>query len=293
MTTLKLSYRSMWPDHDPYKTPKDFFLWTLEQHYTVVIDNENPDVVIYSVFGPVPTASEYASNPVMIAYSGESYDADGTSDIKFGFHTHNDPAYHRLPIWCLYINWDTDAAPHPLNINSIRNRHKNTIAIPEKFCNFTYRNPVRSRIEFFMALNTRQRVESTGPLYNNTGTLLTDKPVALQQYRFTIAYENKQQPGYVTEKLLEPLAAGSVPIYWGGSQCAEDFNPAAFINADEFHLQSQLLDYIELVNNSPELWKQYIQAPIFLTPTDWPAKVFGIIYSVLADKKPRFVLGTI
>jgi hypothetical protein len=290
MMTLKLSYRSMWPDHNPYKTPKDFFLFTLEQHYTVVIDNENPDVVIYSVFGPVPTASEYTSNPVMIAYSGESYDAEGKSDIKFGFHTHDHPAYHRLPIWCLYINWDPDAAAHPLNINSIRNRHKNTIAMPEKFCNFTYRNPVKSRIEFFMALNSRRKVESTGPLYNNTRVLLEDKPVALQQYRFTIAYENKQQPGYVTEKLLEPLAAGSVPVYWGGSQCAEDFNPAAFINADDFGSQDQLINYIEHVNNNQDLWQQYVTAPIFLKHQDWPALIFDIIYAKLADKKPHLVL---
>ena len=291
MKTLKLSYRSMWPGHDPYKTPRDFFLFTLSQHYTVVIDNETPDVVIYSVFGPVPTASEYSSNPVMIAYSGESYDAEGVSDIKFGFHTHADPTYHRLPLWCLYINWDLNTpTTHPLHIANILNRHKHVTDMPEKFCNFTYRNPVKSRIEFFLALNARRKVESTGPLYNNTRVLLEDKPVALQQYRFTIAYENKQQSGYVTEKLLEPLAAGSVPIYWGGSQCVEDFNPAAFINADDFKSQDQLINYVEHVNGNKDLWMQYVTAPVFLGPQDWPQNTFNIIYQTLIAHKPQFTL---
>lgn len=290
MKTLRLSYRSMWPDHDPYKTPRDFFLYCLEKYYNVVIDNQSPDVVIYSVFGPVPQSKEYTSTPVMIAYSGESYDAEGPCDLKFGFHTPNDSKYYRLPIWCLYINWDEQAQDHPLNISNIINRHKNIRAMPEKFCNFTYRNPVRNRIEFFMALNSRQRVDSTGPLYNNTGILLTDKPVALQQYRFTVAYENKQQPGYVTEKLLEPLAAGSVPIYWGGSMSNRDFNPAAFINADDFQSQLQLMNYIEHVNNTPDLWFQYMSAPVFLNNIDWPRDIFHKIYSILVEKKPNLAL---
>lgn len=291
MKTLKLSYRSMWPDHNPYKTPRDFFLYTLEQHYTVVIDNKDPDVVIYSVFGDVPIANDYPSKPVMIAYSGESYDAEGASDIKFGFHTHDDPAYHRLPIWCLYINWDKDATPHPLNIHSILSRHTYLPDMPEKFCNFTYRNPVKSRIEFFMALNSRRKVESTGPLYNNTRVLLEDKPASLQQYRFTIAYENKQQPGYVTEKLLEPLAAGSVPIYWGGSMCNQDFNPVAFINADEFRSTNQLIEYIEHVNSTPELWQQYFTARVFLNPMDWPTHIFNIIYPAIILKRPQLAIS--
>jgi len=281
----------MWPDHNPHKTPRDFFLFTLEQHYTVEIDDKTPDVVIYSVFGPVPRREEYASNPVLIAYSGESYDAQGECDIKFGFHENHDETYHRLPIWCLYINWDITAQAHPLNITSIQSRHKNPPVPPAKFCNFTYRNPVKNRIEFFLELNARRKVDSTGPLYNNTGILLADKPVALQQYRFTIAYENKQQPGYVTEKLLEPLAAGSVPIYWGGDFCVRDFNPAAFINAGDFRSQKQLIDYVEHVNAKLDIWMQYVAAPVFLKTLDWPAHIFSIIYPEIIRKKPHLVVN--
>lgn len=288
MKTLKLSYRSMWPDHNPYKIPRDFFLYTLEQHYSVIIDNNEPDVVVYSVFGPVPKSSEYPSDPLMIAYSGESYDCQGPCDLNFGFDINTDENYHRLPIWALYINWDkNNRQDHPLHIDNITQRHLVDRPLPEKFCNFTYRNPVRSRIEFFLALNSRNKVDSTGPLYNNTGVLLADKPLALQNYKFTIAFENKQQTGYVTEKLLEPLAAGSIPIYHGAEFCTTDFNPASFINSGNFQSQNQLLDYIEQVTTTPELWLKYFREPVFLNLPDIPSTVFDAIYHKLVTKKSR------
>ena len=74
---------------------------------------------------------------------------------------------------------------------------------------------MRSRIEFFELLSRYRCVDCTGPLLNNTGYLMRSKVHELSAYRYTIAFENTIRPGYVTEKLLEPLAAGSVPIYLG------------------------------------------------------------------------------
>jgi hypothetical protein len=50
------------------------------------------------------------------------------------------------------------------------------------------------------------------------------------KYKFTIAFENTQVPGYVTEKLINPYLGRSVPIYWGAPDLEElGFNPKAFI----------------------------------------------------------------
>ena len=38
--------------------------------------------------------------------------------------------------------------------------------------------------------------------------------------------------GYTTEKMTQPLSAGSVPIYWGNPTVTTDFNPEAFVNAN-------------------------------------------------------------
>ena len=40
------------------------------------------------------------------------------------------------------------------------------------------------------------------------------KSCALSRFAFTLAIENSEDEGYATEKLWQPLLAGSVPIYW-------------------------------------------------------------------------------
>ena len=42
----------------------------------------------------------------------------------------------------------------------------------------------------------------------------------LARYKFTLAFENSRAAGYVTEKLFQPLIAGSLPIYWGAPDVA-------------------------------------------------------------------------
>jgi hypothetical protein len=37
----------------------------------------------------------------------------------------------------------------------------------------------------------------------------------LKRYRYCIVMENQRQPGYITEKLLDGIVAGAVPLYWG------------------------------------------------------------------------------
>ena len=50
-------------------------------------------------------------------------------------------------------------------------------------------------------------------------------------YKFTVAFENTQVHGYVTEKLINPYLGGSVPIYWGAPDLTElGFNTKAFVH---------------------------------------------------------------
>ena len=49
------------------------------------------------------------------------------------------------------------------------------------------------------------------------------------RYNFALVFENKDWPGYVTEKIVSAFLAGSIPIYWGNQAALEIFNPRAFI----------------------------------------------------------------
>ena len=54
-----------------------------------------------------------------------------------------------------------------------------------------------------------------------------DKLRTLRRYRFNLAFENSDLPGYVTEKLLDALKGGCVPLYIGGDGYLDDTVPAA------------------------------------------------------------------
>jgi len=50
---------------------------------------------------------------------------------------------------------------------------------------------------------------------------VSSKVSLLKRYRFCLVMENQRQTGYVTEKLLDCIAAGTVPIYWGAKNIHE------------------------------------------------------------------------
>ena len=67
----------------------------------------------------------------------------------------------------------------------------------------------------------------------------------LAQYRFTLTMENFVYPGYVTEKIFDALAAGSIPVYLGAPDI-EDFVPkGAFIDMREFSDPTALERYLD------------------------------------------------
>ena len=58
------------------------------------------------------------------------------------------------------------------------------------------------------------------------------------------ALENKQAPGYVTEKIVNAFYSGAIPIYWGSSTITELFNKTTFINVSDFNSLRDCVDYV-------------------------------------------------
>ncbi len=56
----------------------------------------------------------------------------------------------------------------------------------------------------------------------------------MRQYRFSICYENASYPGWLTEKMLDAMFAGSVPIYLGDPEVAKLVPTEAFIDKRDF-----------------------------------------------------------
>jgi hypothetical protein len=197
------------------------------------VESDRADFIIFGPYGSdIPTGAA-----TRIGYYCENIRPDlSICDWAFGMRYEeevNDPRYRR-------IQW------HGVDPNSLV---KNTFNVDEvvrtksRFCNFVYSNQVPFRERFCAELSKYKRVDAPGISMNNmagidshngnSGDMWQRKRAFISQYKFTIAFENSSYPGYHTEKLLDPMMVGSLPIYWGNPSIDRHFNPHSFVNAHE------------------------------------------------------------
>lgn len=136
--------------------------------------------------------------------------------------------------------------------------------VRRQFCTFVYSNPqAQERIRFLRYLQQYKSVDCPGRVANNmpvpeilgsrSGDWVAGKLAFLAHYKFTIAFENVSSYGYTTEKIMHPLMAGSIPIYWGNPDIESLFNPKSFINAhrfDSFESLSAYVRHLDMDNNA-------------------------------------------
>lgn len=62
-----------------------------------------------------------------------------------------------------------------------------------------------------------------------------DKTETMRRYRFALCYENcRGLRGYVTEKLVDCVLSGAIPIYWGAENIADYFPDFVYIDRRRF-----------------------------------------------------------
>lgn len=149
----------------------------------------------------------------------------------------------------------------------------------DKFCSFVTKNRnlkypgVLKRNKLVRLLSNYKKVECGGRMMNNTQDLWKlegkyDRSFAkiefLSHHKFNVAFENRKSPFYITEKILDALLAGSIPIYWGTKEVSKLINPKAFINCGEYDSIHQVVERVKEIDNNPDLYKEYTEAPVFL-----------------------------
>ena len=84
-----------------------------------------------------------------------------------------------------------------------------------------------------------------------------DKLETISNYRFSLCIENMIFPGYVTEKIIDCLKCGVIPIYLGAPDI-EDYIPEnLFIDLRSFHDYETLENY--LINFSDNLANEFLK----------------------------------
>ena len=251
---VRLGFCDLAPDWNP---DDNYFTRVLRaggwQVDTVTRPQDNPDYVICCGFG-----KQYLDfSCARIQFSGEDSWPDlNVFDYSIGFPLlQYGDRYLRLPLYAMRDSWAPALAKHTLPDRDFLAR--------KKFCNFVVSNDFSAeRNAFFEEFSARCPIDSGGSYRNNIGGPVADKLAFQRQYRFSIAYENSRDPGYVTEKIVDAFAAGTVPIYWGDPLIKQEFNPDSFVCADNYPDNAALIDAIEAIDRDQELFLRYCHAPV-------------------------------
>lgn len=257
MTDLKVGFIDFWGDYIP---ENEYIYKTLQKKYNVIVDNNNPDFLFFSCYGCKHV--DY-KNVVKIFYTHENlmpnfnlcdYSLSFMRDSLGGRNLYFPPA----------MRYDGQDIP-PLS-DALLNR---------KFCNFLYSQDyigsgARLRKEVCLSIMKYRSVDCPGKILHNMEApelsrreelnWNNSKINFLKNYKFTIAYENTNSDGYMTEKLLDPLLAGSVPIYWGSEGNVFPFSKDCMICASDYPDMESLLARIKEVDENDSLYMSMCQA---------------------------------
>jgi len=75
-----------------------------------------------------------------------------------------------------------------------------------------------------------------------------DKQATMANYKFALCFENIEFPGYVTEKVIDCLVSGVVPIYLGAPDIRDFIPEGCFIDARKFSSLYELEDYLKKIS---------------------------------------------
>lgn len=143
----------------------------------------------------------------------------------------------------------------------------------------------------------RELAEFSGiDVYGRGYTPVDAKLEALADYRYTIVIENCKQDDYFSEKLIDALATGTVPLYWGTSKVGNYFDISSILRfrnvvdlrdtleterdveftqyRSGLEVNIQRIDQFKLVEDG--LWRDY---PDLFTTVEQPKLVYGYSFS--------------
>ena len=235
-----------------FQKENNFIYNALSKKYKLVL-SDNPEYLFYSSFaGDKPKAR------VKVFFTGENRRPNMEEcDWAFGFdleNTINHERYMRLPLYVLKAAGMRNfwyELPSLLNKPSSQKELAQRFSAFQKrnFCVYIAANETMMRSLAFDCIHKRRNIVSPGRSKNNAPAIdaVTNQESRsrpdwqqpkidfMKNFRFALVFENSSHPGYTTEKIVDAMVAGCIPIYWGNPDIQLDFNSSSF-----FDLTSQI-----------------------------------------------------
>ena len=277
--SLRVNFAAFWPGFHPEHFRR-FFPAFFDKYDAQL--SPDPEIVFYSVYSKafVPYADPRTNPPltrippgkyVRVFLTGENFEPDmSTCEFAISFSTLVHHANHlRLPLW-VYENsaW---GYPAELLIKRADTDWEKVAAEKTQFCNFVYLHPVPYRDAIFRMLCQYKPVDSAGDHLNTMNgwtvpmspSRVAGKIDFFRRYKFTLAIENAIWPGYMTEKLVDPMFAHSIPIYVGDPQAHASFDTSSYIDVTRFTDIRRMLEFVREVDNDRALYLKLLAAPYY------------------------------
>jgi hypothetical protein len=250
---IKIDFVDFWPGFD--KT-SNYLTDLLLRRYSLEISRA-PDFLVYSCFGE----RHLKYRCPKIFYTGENVRPDFEQcDFAFTFdHIQDNSRHFRLPLYAWWENAERLVKPTETDYLGL-------VASKTKFCNFVYGNgESKRRLDFLEKLSDYKPVDCAGTLRNNIGRTIGvfEKVNFIRDYKFTISFENASYPGYTTEKIVHPMLADSIAIYWGNPLVHLDFNPASFVNVHDYGSDEAAIERVIELDKDDRLYAQCLAEPFY------------------------------
>ena len=271
MSKLKVSFSDFWGGYEPENNFWTLMFNKLKIPFEVVDDNS--DLLISSCFG----ANWYnKKSKKKLYWTGENWFRMDTRiqqlggnrildffDQVYSFDYNNYQNHYRLP---LYLIDCIESGVTDFN-EFLRKKTKDDLYKEfesRKFCTFVQGNGnCEFRNNFFFNLGKIEKVDSFGPLFNNTGQTLgrDGKIETTKSYKFALAFENSEYDGYVSEKIVDAFKSDIIPLYWGGSKVSQEFNDKSFVDVNQLGMDKSI-ELVNQLNKDFDLYWEYYNQPI-------------------------------
>ena len=263
--TIKVKFVGFWwwdsTNDSTFTYEYTYLMRILRKHYNVVVDEKNPDFVIYSLW----ESDIELYDAVRIFYSGENCSGSlMQADYIIDF---DDYEYMDRHLWLPNYFFFEEYADSITE--GMKKKHLVADEMLKKknaFCSLTSSHETDMRLSILKELSKYKHVDCPGSVGHNID--IPNGSFAVvdfeSKHKFSVAFEHHSRADYITEKIVQSFAACTVPVYWGAANVDKYFNPEAMvIIKDEDDIPSAI-ERIKAIDNDDELYLHMLKQPAIL-----------------------------
>lgn len=202
---------------------------------------------------------------ILVVISGESWEQKKRADVCIG-PTRSANAGSLIFYPFAHSSLEERRRPFPVKPPGFSERSKYCAFMYNAHCQ--YRNKIFEELQSkcgsdkFIALGTQCNpgvTQTSRYVYNENETYNDIAVSTYTAFKFVLAIENSWVDGYFTEKIINPIAAGSVPLYWGHPGVFEYINKARVIYIPDYPTNADLANFIGAMSQNQ--WEAIVAAP--------------------------------